>query len=65
MHSHTRMQVLGPVALLLACERDDIADCLSSHLGSALHLWVTIREDDAQVGGSGQARTHGSPDHSL
>ncbi|KAF5832955.1 hypothetical protein DUNSADRAFT_11001 [Dunaliella salina] len=38
--------ILGPVANLMACEREDVAQALSSFLGNKLLCYVTIKEDD-------------------
>uniref|UniRef100_A0A7S3QU76 SMC hinge domain-containing protein n=2 Tax=Dunaliella tertiolecta TaxID=3047 RepID=A0A7S3QU76_DUNTE len=38
--------ILGPVANLMACEREDVAYALSSLLGNKLLCYVTIKEDD-------------------
>eukprot|EP00983_Pelagomonas_calceolata_P132782 1161904-Pelagomonas_calceolata.AAC.12 len=40
------LQILGPVANLMACEREDVAYALSSLLGNKLLCYVTIKEDD-------------------
>ncbi|KAJ9531644.1 hypothetical protein QJQ45_021788, partial [Haematococcus lacustris] len=37
--------VLGPVQMLLACERRDVAACLSGYLRSSLECWVTCSEE--------------------